>query len=214
MGLLNIPHLGQQALEMVDVIVPRLPHLRRHELFHAHDQHRRHEQPGRADALAGEARGAPGNPGRNRLGGERRREDGGVGGRREQPRAGQAGGQRGGAALDAILAALPRCGEAGRWNEGQREMAELYVMTQLGREEMLRHYAAQNVDLTFIDAMVAAATPDSPPPFEEMAARVRAQGVTGERTDSAEDIAYLYLELMARAEAILAGFPDIARAPR
>lgn len=124
------------------------------------------------------------------------------------------GEQRGGAALDAILAALPRCGEAGRWNEGQREMAELYVMTQLGREEMLRHYGAQNVDLTFIDAMVAAATPDSPPPFEEMAARVRAQGVTGERTDSAEDIAYLYLELMARAEAILVGFPDIARAPR
>ena len=124
------------------------------------------------------------------------------------------GEQRGGAALDAILAALPRCAERGRWNESQREMAHLYVMTQLGREEMLRHYAAQNVDLTFIDGMVAAATPDSPPPFEEMAARVRAQGVTGERTDSAEDIAYLYLELMARAEAILAGFAEIGRAPR
>lgn len=124
------------------------------------------------------------------------------------------GEQRGGAALDAILAALPRCAESGRWNESQREMARLYVITQLGREEMLRHYAAQNVDLAFIDGMVAAATPDSPPPFEEMAARVRAQGVTGERTESAEDVAYLYLELMARAEAILAGFAEIGRAPR
>lgn len=124
------------------------------------------------------------------------------------------GEQRGGAALDAILASLPRCAEAGRWTETQREMAHLYLMAQLARDEMRRHYAAQNVDLTFIDAMAAAATPDSPPPFEEMAARVRAQGVTGERTDSAEDIVYLYLELTVRAEAIPAVFAEAGAAPR
>lgn len=124
------------------------------------------------------------------------------------------GDERGGTALDAILAALPRCAEAGGWTETQREMAELYLMAQLARDGMRRHYAAQNVDLTFIDAIVAAATPDSPPPFEEMAARVRAQGVTGERTDSAEDIVYLYLELTVRAEAIPGMFAEAGAQPR
>ena len=124
------------------------------------------------------------------------------------------GDERGVSALDAILAALPRCAEAGGWTETQREMAELYLMAQLARDGMRRHYAAQNVDLTFIDAMAAAATPDSPPPFEEMAARVRAQGVTGERTDSAEDIVYLYLELTGRAEAVPGVFAEAGAEPR
>jgi len=120
------------------------------------------------------------------------------------------GEQRGGAALDAILAALPRCAEAGRWTATQRDMAQHYVLAQLGREDMRRRYSAQNVDLSFIDSTIANAMPAGgpPPPFEEMVARVRAQGVTGQRPDSAEDIVFIYLEMAGQAEAMKSMFAD------
>lgn len=120
---------------------------------------------------------------------------------------------RGGAALDAILASLPRCAESGRWSEDQREMAELYLMAQLGREEMRRHYAAQNVDLSFIDESLRAAATE-PPRFDELVARLRDQGVTDDRPDSAGDIVHLYLELAAMAEAIPADFAELGANPR
>jgi hypothetical protein len=117
------------------------------------------------------------------------------------------GQQRGGAALAAIIASTPRCAEAGRWTPDQRELARHYALAQLAREEMRRRYAAQNVDLSFIDGGVTAVA-GAPPTFEQLVARVRAQGVTGDRPDSAEDIAFLYLELAAQAEALKAGFSD------
>lgn len=123
------------------------------------------------------------------------------------------GEQRGGAALGAILASVPRCAAAGRWDERQRGLAEHYVLARLARQHMLAHYAAQGVDLSFIDEAVAAAT-TAPPPFDALVARVRAQGVTGERPDSAEDIVYIYLELAVHVAAIRGGFSDPGFNPR
>ncbi len=124
------------------------------------------------------------------------------------------GEQRGGSALDAIVAALPRCAESGRWTEAQREIAHQYVLFQTAREDVRRRYAAQNVDLTFIDQTIATTTAGSPPPFEEMVARVRAQGVGDNRPDSAGDIVFIYLELGMQAEAMRAAFAEAARARR
>ena len=118
------------------------------------------------------------------------------------------GEQRGRAALDTILANLPRCAAAGRWTENQRELAQQYVLMQLAREDMLRRYAVQNVDLSFIDAAVAATPAGSPPPFSELEARVRAQGVTDDRPDSPGDIVYIYMMLVYQTAAIRAGFAD------
>ena len=123
------------------------------------------------------------------------------------------GEQRGGAALTAILSGIPRCAGAGRWTERQRGLAEHYVLARLARQHMLAHYAAQRVDLAFIDEAVQAAT-SAPPPFDALVARVRAQGVTGARPDSAEDIVYIYLELAAHVAAIRAGFDDPRFNPR
>lgn len=115
------------------------------------------------------------------------------------------GEQRGGTALDAILAGLPRCAEAGRWSEPQRNLAREYLVAQLAREDMRRRYVAQNVDLTFLDEAVAGGRGGTLP-FDELVARVRAQGVTGDRPDSAEDIVFIYVGLAGQAEAIRAGF--------
>ena len=117
------------------------------------------------------------------------------------------GRQRGGAALEAILAALPRCATSGRWTEAQREVAHQYVLFQTAREDVRRRYAAQNVDLSFIDEAIASATPAGLPlTFDALVARVRAQGVTDDRPDSPGDIVFIYLELGMQAEAMGAQF--------
>jgi hypothetical protein len=109
-------------------------------------------------------------------------------------------------ALDAILARVASCGDAGGWTAGQRGMAEHYVLAQLAREFFRRHYAAQHVDLGFLDDAVAA-RPDTPMPvFDDLAARLRAQGVGDDRPDSAGDIAYLYLMLAQHAEEMKTNF--------
>lgn len=118
------------------------------------------------------------------------------------------GEERGGVALDAILANVPRCAEAGRWSESQRQLALHYLLAQLGREDMLRRYAAQNVDLSFIDTALAATPAGSQPPFAEFEARIRAQGIGDDRPDSPGDIAYIYMMLVYQAEMIRAGFTD------
>lgn len=109
------------------------------------------------------------------------------------------------AALEAILARRAGCGDAGGWTEGQREMADHYVHAQLAREYFRRHYAAQHVDLGFLDT-VATAPESAMPPFDDLVARVRAQGVGDDRPDSAGDITYLYLMLAHHAEEMKANF--------
>lgn len=121
--------------------------------------------------------------------------------------------QRGSVALDIILSNLPRCAEAARWTENQRELAQQYLLFQLAREDMRRRYAAQNVDLGFIDAAVAAG-PRAMLQFDTLVGRVRAQGVTGSRPDSAEDVTFIYLELARQAEEIRRGFSDPQFRPR
>lgn len=118
------------------------------------------------------------------------------------------GERRGGAALDSILAALPRCAEAGRWTEARRDMAHQYVLLQTAREDVRRRYAAQNVDLSFIDDAIVAMPARASPSFDSLVARVRAQGVGDDRSDSAGEIVFIYLELSMNAEAIRAGFAD------
>jgi hypothetical protein len=118
------------------------------------------------------------------------------------------GEQRGRAALDAVLANLPRCAESARWTENQRNLAHQYVLMRLAREDMLRRYAAQNVDLGFIDQAVTATPAGSPPPFDDLVARVRAQGVGEDRPDSAGDIVYIYMTLVYHVAEIRAGFAD------
>lgn len=112
------------------------------------------------------------------------------------------------AALDIILSNVPECARAGRWTENQRELARQYVLMRLSREDMLRRYDAQNVDLRFIDLAVAAAQAGTPPPFEELVARVRAQGVGDNRPDSAGDVTYIYMNLAYRMAEIARGFAD------
>jgi len=112
------------------------------------------------------------------------------------------------AALDTIRAALARCAEASHWTENQRELALQYTLMQLTRDDMIRRYAAQNVDLTYIDEMVATAQPNVALPFEAIVARLRAQGVGDNRPDSAEDIVYIYTMLVAGSAATRAGFAD------
>jgi hypothetical protein len=118
------------------------------------------------------------------------------------------GEQRGRAALAAVLANLPRCAQSGRWTDNQRNLAHQYVLMRLAREDMLRRYAAQNVDLGFIDQAVAATPAGSPPPFDALVARVRAQGVGDDRPDSAGDIVYIYVTLAYHIAEIRAGFAD------
>ena len=123
------------------------------------------------------------------------------------------GEQSGGAALDAILAALPACAATGRWTEAQRESAGQYVLVQLAHEDMRRRYAGQNVDLSFIDDAVAAG-PRAMLQFDALVGRVRAQGVGDNRPDSAEDVTFIYLELARQAEEIRRGFSDPQFRPR
>lgn len=112
------------------------------------------------------------------------------------------------AALDVILANVPECAQAGRWTENQRELARHYVLLRLSREDMLRRYDAQNVDLRFIDLTVAAAQAGTQPPFDDLVGRLRAQGVGDNRPDSAGDVAYIYLTLAYQLAEITRGFAD------
>ncbi len=112
---------------------------------------------------------------------------------------------RGGSALAAILTALPRCARAGRWTEAQRDMAQEYVLIVLALEDMRRRYAAQNVDLSVLDNAL---------PFEEQVARVRGQGVTGDRPDSAEDIVFIYRSLEVRRTMLVVLFEGSGRDPQ
>lgn len=112
------------------------------------------------------------------------------------------------AALDTILANVPECAEAGRWTQNQRELARNYVLMRLTREDMLRRYDAQNVDLRFIDLAVAAAQAGTPPPFDELVARLRAQGLGDGRPDSAGDVAHIYMTLVYQMAQIVSGFAD------
>ncbi len=116
--------------------------------------------------------------------------------------------ERGRVALDIILSNVPRCADAGRWTPNQRELAQQYVLMQLTREEMLRRYDAQSVDLRFIDEAVATAQPAVEPPFDAFVARVRAQGVGDNRPDSAGDIVYIYMMLAYQTAEIRAHFAD------
>jgi hypothetical protein len=116
--------------------------------------------------------------------------------------------QRSRAAVEMIAANARRCAAAARWTENQRELALQYVLMQLSREAMIRRYAAQNVDLTYIDAAVAAAPPEGPVPFEAMVARMRAQGVGDSRPDSASDIVYIYMMTVGLSAEIRANFDD------
>jgi hypothetical protein len=116
--------------------------------------------------------------------------------------------QRSEAAFDAILARLARCGDAGGWTVPQRGAAEHYVHAQLAREFFRRHYAAQRVDLGFLDDAAAIPQGNTMPAFDDMVARLRAQGVTDDRPDSAGDIVYLYLMLARHAEEMKASFAD------
>ena len=119
----------------------------------------------------------------------------------------QDGEQRGGAALDSILTALPRCAETGHWTQDQRELAQHYILAQLAREDMRRRYAAQGVDLAFLDEARTAT-------FDDLVARLRAQGVTGDRPDSAQDIVFIYLELARHVDEIRGGFANSNYQPR
>lgn len=112
------------------------------------------------------------------------------------------------AALEAILANVAECAQAGRWTENQRELARNYVLMRLTREDMLRRYDAQNVDLRFIDLAVAAAQAGTPPQFDTLVARVRAQGVGDDRPDSAGDVTYTYMTLVHQLAQIVRGFAD------
>jgi hypothetical protein len=118
------------------------------------------------------------------------------------------GEQRGGAALAAILANVARCMETRRWSQNQRGLALRYVLMQLTREDMLRRYDVQSVDLRFIDEAVATSQPGVEPPFDAFVARVRAQGVGDNRPDSAGDIVYIYMMLAYQTAEIRAHFAD------
>jgi hypothetical protein len=109
-------------------------------------------------------------------------------------------------ALDAILARVAGCGDAGGWTVGQRGMAEHYVLAQLAREFFRRHYAAQRVDLGFLDDVAAIPQGNPMPEFDGLVARLRAQGVADDRPDSAGDIVYLYMMLAQHAEEMKASF--------
>lgn len=112
------------------------------------------------------------------------------------------------AAVEAIAANARRCGAAAGWTDNQRELALQYVLMQLTREDMIRRYAAQNVDLTFIDTALATARPDQPLPLDALAARLRAQGIADERPDSPADIVYIYLMIAAQSAEIRRRFDD------
>lgn len=112
------------------------------------------------------------------------------------------------AALDAVQANVRRCTQASGMTENQRQLALYYTLMRLTREDMLRRYDAQNVDLRFIDEAVAATPAGSPPPFEQLVARVRAQGVGDDRPDSAGDIVYLYMVTVMQAAEIRTRFGD------
>jgi hypothetical protein len=124
------------------------------------------------------------------------------------------GEQRDPTMLNGVLPSLTRCAEAGRWNEAQRERAREWALVRLAREDMQRRYAAQNVDLTFIDEALAATPAESPAPFDALVTRMRAQGVADDRPDSAADIVYIYLMLRAHAEEIRAEFAGPNPQPR
>ncbi len=112
------------------------------------------------------------------------------------------------AVLAAIAANAPRCAARAGWTENQRELALQYTLMQLTRDGMIRRYAAQNVDLAYIDEAVAAAPSEGPVPFEAMVARMRAQGVGDNRPDSAADIVWLYMMLVGQSAEIRLRFDD------
>jgi hypothetical protein len=117
------------------------------------------------------------------------------------------------AIFDSVLP-LARCAQAGHWSEAQRERAFEWALVRLQREDMQRRYAAQNVDLTYIDAALAATPEGSRPPFEALVARMRAQGVGDHRSDSAGDIVYIYMMLWGQAREIRAEFAGPDPQPR
>ena len=84
-------------------------------------------------------------------------------------------------------------------------MAQEYVLIVLALEDMRRRYAAQNVDLSVLDNAL---------PFEEQVARVRGQGVTGDRPDSAEDIVFIYRSLEVRRTMLVVLFEGSGRDPQ
>jgi hypothetical protein len=112
------------------------------------------------------------------------------------------------ALLDTVSANVRRCADASRLTEGQRDLALQYTLMQLTREDMLRRYHAQNVDLRFIDEAVAASRTGATLPFDDLVARVRAQGVGDDRPDSAGDIVYIYMMLVYQLAEIRTGFAD------
>lgn len=100
------------------------------------------------------------------------------------------------AAYEALQASARRCAATHRWTENQGNVAFQYALMQLAREGMVRRYAAQNVDLSFIDPAVEALARGSEPPFADFVTRLRAQGLGDNRPDSAEDVAYIYTMLL------------------
>lgn len=112
------------------------------------------------------------------------------------------------AALDRVTANVRRCTETSGMTENQRQLAFFYTLMRLTREDMLRRYDAQHVDLRFIDEAVAAAPAGSAPPFDALVARVQAQGVGDNRPDSAGDIVYIYMVTVMQAAEIRTRFAD------
>jgi hypothetical protein len=112
------------------------------------------------------------------------------------------------AALEPVLASVRRCGDSRRWNANQRTHAEQYALMQLSYQDMRQRYAAQHVSLDFIDEAVAMAPTNQALPFDALVARAQAQGLTGARPDSAADVVYIYMMLVAQLRAIRAGFAD------
>lgn len=112
------------------------------------------------------------------------------------------------AALAPILASVRRCADSRRWSANQSVHAEQYALMQLSYQDMRQRYAAMNVNLDFIDEAVAAAPAGEALPFDSLVARAEAQGLRGPRPDSAADVVYIYMMLVAQLQAIRTGFAD------
>lgn len=123
------------------------------------------------------------------------------------------GGQHGGATLEMISNRVSSCAETQPWSDSQQRHAAAYLLAQLARENMRQRYAAQGVDLGFLDEMAAdPARRQNSANMDEAAARLRSQGLTGQRADSAEDVVFLYLSMALHVEAARDGF--LAPPPR
>lgn len=114
------------------------------------------------------------------------------------------------AARDALAASARRCTTTRGWTERQGNVAFQYALLQLAREGMIRRYAAQHVDLSFIDSAVEGLTRGVEPPFQSFEARLRAQGLGDDRPDSAGDVAYIYMMLVFQLMEARGRFADPA----